>query len=148
MRAATAPGRLEVCTDGFEAYPNAIDAGLHDRVDYSQIIKVYSKQEEGRERCSPGEFVTLESHSGQPGHGSGLHVARGTAERSPAPVVQALTRLTYAFFKNWDNLKAALAQHFAYYNFCRVHRSLRQALETPYPRHEPTTRLPVSIAIC
>jgi hypothetical protein len=36
-----------------------------------------------------------------------------------------LTRLTYAFSKNWDNLRAALALHFAYYNFCRIHRSLR-----------------------
>jgi transposase InsO family protein len=36
-----------------------------------------------------------------------------------------LTRLTYAFSKNWDNLKAALALHFAYYNFCRVHGSLK-----------------------
>jgi transposase InsO family protein len=36
-----------------------------------------------------------------------------------------LTRLTYAFSKKWENLKAALALHFAYYNFCRVHGSLR-----------------------
>ena len=60
VRLATAPGRFEVCTDGFEPYIGAIDAGLHDRADYSQIIKVFSKQEEGRERYSPGEFVTLE----------------------------------------------------------------------------------------
>jgi hypothetical protein len=36
-----------------------------------------------------------------------------------------LTRLTYAFSKKWGNLKAALALHFAYYNFCRIHGSLR-----------------------
>ena len=36
-----------------------------------------------------------------------------------------LTRLTYAFSKKWDNLKAALALHFAHYNFCRVDGSLR-----------------------
>jgi hypothetical protein len=36
-----------------------------------------------------------------------------------------LTRLTYAYSKKWDNLKAALALHFAHYNFCRVHGSLR-----------------------
>ena len=36
-----------------------------------------------------------------------------------------LTRLTYAFSKKWDNLKAALAVHFARYNFCRVHSTLR-----------------------
>ena len=36
-----------------------------------------------------------------------------------------LTRLTYAFSKKWENLRAALALHFAYYNFCRVHRSIK-----------------------
>ena len=36
-----------------------------------------------------------------------------------------LTRLTYAFPKKWDNLKAALALHFAHYNFCRIHSSIR-----------------------
>jgi hypothetical protein len=41
-------------------------------------------------------------------------------------MVQALTRLTYAFSKKWDNLKAALALHFAYYSFCRVHRTLKK----------------------
>ena len=35
------------------------------------------------------------------------------------------TRLTNAFSKKLDNLKAALALHFAYYNFVRIHRSLR-----------------------
>jgi hypothetical protein len=35
------------------------------------------------------------------------------------------TRLTYAFSKKWDNLSAALALHFAHYNFCRVHGSLK-----------------------
>jgi hypothetical protein len=36
-----------------------------------------------------------------------------------------LTRLTYAFSKKWEHLKAALALHFAFYNFCRVHGTLR-----------------------
>ena len=36
-----------------------------------------------------------------------------------------LTRLTYAFSKKWENLNAALALHFAYYNFCRIHRTIR-----------------------
>jgi hypothetical protein len=35
--------------------------------------------------------------------------------------------LTYAFSKRWENLQAALALHFAHYNFCRVHGSLRVA---------------------
>jgi len=37
-----------------------------------------------------------------------------------------LTGLTYAFSKKWDNLKTAPALHFAYYNFCRVHRTIKK----------------------
>jgi len=127
VRQATAPGRFEICTDGFEPYVNAIADGLGDRADYSQIIKVYSKQEEGRERYSPGEFVTLEKKAiiGEPDmeRACTSHVERqnGTLRQW----CKRLTRLTYAFSKNWDNLKAALALHFAYYNFCRVHSALR-----------------------
>jgi hypothetical protein len=39
--------------------------------------------------------------------------------------IRRLTRLTNAFSKKWENLKAAIALHFAYYNFCRVHQTLR-----------------------
>jgi hypothetical protein len=35
------------------------------------------------------------------------------------------SRLTYPFSKKWENLRAALALHFAYYNFVRIHGSLR-----------------------
>ena len=39
--------------------------------------------------------------------------------------IRRVTRLTNAFSSKWDNLKAALALHVAYYDFCRIHRSLR-----------------------
>lgn len=39
--------------------------------------------------------------------------------------IRRLTRLTNAFSKKWENLKAVLALHFAWYNFCRIHKSLR-----------------------
>ncbi len=40
-------------------------------------------------------------------------------------MIRRLTRLTNAFSKKWENLKAALALHFAYYNFCRIHKTIR-----------------------
>ena len=53
-----------------------------------------------------------------------------------------LTRLTYAYSKKWEHLHAALALHFAYYNFCRVHRSLRvtPAMESQITDHIWTLR--------
>jgi hypothetical protein len=40
-------------------------------------------------------------------------------------MMRRLTRLTNAFSKKWDNLKAAVALHFAFYNFCRIHPTLK-----------------------
>ena len=104
--------------------------GLHDRVDYSQVVKAYSKQEEGRERYSPGAFVTVDKTAilGNPDlpFASTSHVERKNG--SLRQWCKRLTRLTYAFSKKWENLQAALALHFAYYNFVRIHGSLRITL--------------------
>ena len=97
------------------------------RAHYSQVVKVYSKQEEGRERYSPGEFVTVGKQAIQgtpdPSRASTSHVERKNG--SLRQWCKRLTRLTYAFSKKWENLQSALALHFAYHNFCRVHSSLR-----------------------
>ncbi len=127
VRWATADERFDMCTDGFSPYVFAIDAGLHDRADYSQVVKTYSKTEEGREGYSPGSFVTVEKKAilGYPNlsRASTSHVERKNG--SLRQWCKRLTRLTYAFSKKWSNLGAALALHFAYYNFCRIHGSLR-----------------------
>jgi hypothetical protein len=39
--------------------------------------------------------------------------------------MRCLTRLTNAFSKKWENLWAAYCLHFAHYNFCRIHKSIR-----------------------
>jgi len=52
-------------------------------------------------------------------------ITRSVLSSIPWQWCKRLTRLTYAFSKKWDNLKAALALHFAHYNFCRVPGSLR-----------------------
>jgi len=51
--------------------------------------------------------------------------ARGKQNGSLRQWCKRLTRLTYAFSKKWENLRAALALHFAYYNFCRVHSTIK-----------------------
>jgi hypothetical protein len=116
-----------ICTDAFIPYAQAIRVILWDRANHSQIVKVYDKPEKGRERYSPGRFVTVEkaAMSGMPDleRASTSHVERqnGTLRQW----CKRLTRLTYAFSKKWENLKAALVLHFAYYNLCRIHGSLR-----------------------
>jgi hypothetical protein len=55
--------------------------------------------------------------------------------------IRRFTRLTNAFSKKLDNLKAACALHFAYYNFCRIHQTLRvtPAMEAGFTDHTWTT---------
>ena len=125
---ATAPGWFDVSTDGFEPYGTAIDAGLYDRANHSSVVKLFSTRlERVSESYMPAKFVAVQKDavSGDPDFDRA-----GTArvERKNGTLRQwckRLTRFTYAFSKKWDNLKAALALHFAHYNFCRIHGSLR-----------------------
>lgn len=127
IRKATAPGRFEVVTDAFQPYEFAIQWALHDRANHSSVVKVFDKPQESRERYSPAKFVCVqkEAISGNPDldRASTSHVERknGTLRQW----CKRLTRLTYAFSKKWENLEAALALHFWFYNFCRIHGSLR-----------------------
>ena len=128
LRTATADCRFQISTDGFQPYVPAIDSGLSDRVDYSTVVKIYGKTEDGREaRYSPGE-VTETVKTPILGDPDMMRSCTSHVERQNGSLRQwckRLTRLTYAFSKKWENLKAALALHFAYYNFCRIHGKLR-----------------------
>jgi hypothetical protein len=56
------------------------------------------------------------------------HISTSYVERQNLTMrmqMRRFTRLTYAFSKKLDNLKAAIALHFGFYNFCRVHKTLR-----------------------
>jgi transposase-like protein/IS1 family transposase len=126
--ATTADELFDVSTDAFQPYETAIDGGLFDRANHAQIVKLFSHHvETGRERYSPAKFVSVakDAVTGMPDldRATTSHVERKNG--SLRQWCKRLTRLTYAYSKKWENLNAALALHFAYYNFCRVHRSLR-----------------------
>jgi IS1 family transposase len=127
IRSATADQRFDVSTDAFIPYNDAINVRLWDRANHSIVVKVYDKPEEGRERYSPGNFVTVEK-SVQRGSPDLERACTSHVERKNGSLRQwcrRLTRLTYAFSKKKENLQAALALHFWYYNFARIHSSLR-----------------------
>ena len=119
--------RCQMTSDGFPAYPPAIDNAFGIDVDYAQLVKVYGQPEEGRERYSPAEVINAVPTPviGSPDR---ERICTSNVERQNGTLRQwckRLTRLTYAFSKKWENLRAALALHFAYYNFCRIHGTLR-----------------------
>lgn len=127
LRTATAENRFQITTDGFRPYVDAIDTALIDRCDFAQLVKVYTAPREGEQRYSPADVVravpTPVTGSPDPERICTSHIERQNLTMRMQ--MRRLTRLTNAFSKKWVNLKAALAIHFAWYNFCRVHKSIR-----------------------
>jgi len=81
----------------------------------------------GERRYSPAEVVKA-IPTPTFGNPDPVKISTSHVERQNLTVrmsVRCLTRLTNAFSKKWENLCAALALHFAYYNFCRIHKTLR-----------------------
>ncbi len=121
--------RVQLSSDALRAYAEAVELAFGADVDYAQVIKTYVKDDSNvpERRYSPAEIVITEKRpiAGRPdmGMASTSYVERlnGTTRLH----MRRLTRLTYAFSKKLDNFKAAVALHFAYYNFVKRHSTLR-----------------------
>ncbi len=127
LRAATSDQSFQISTDGFQPYVPAICDTLGDRVDFAQIIKVYTQSPEGERKYSPAEVASMRVVPVM-GNPDPARICTSIVERQNLTIrmqMRRLTRLTNAFSKKWENLWAAYCLHFAYYNFCRIHRSLR-----------------------
>ncbi|MEP7353070.1 MAG: hypothetical protein ABI824_07545 [Acidobacteriota bacterium] len=120
--------KFQITTDGFKPYKSAITTTLHDRITgFAQLIKVYRTPQDGEKRYSPAEVQSVEV---VPVYGDPdpKRICTSIVERQNLTMrmqMRRLTRLTNGFSKKWENLWAALCLHFAYYNFCKIHRSLR-----------------------
>jgi IS1 family transposase/transposase-like protein len=132
-------GHFQITTDGFRPYVDAVHMSLGTRVDFAQLIKVYSSPRDGEQRYSPAEVVDTVPlpRWGQPALN---RICTSHVERHNLSIrmgMRRMTRLTNAFSKKWENLKAAYSLWFAFYNFCRVHQTLRvtPAMETGITDH-------------
>jgi IS1 family transposase/transposase-like protein len=126
VRHATA-GEFQVTTDGFAPYKTAIPNTLEDRADYAMLIKVYRAPAEGQRRYSPAEVESVEvvPVMGRPDPD---RICTSIVERSNLSLrmgQRRFTRLTNAFSKKWENHWAAVSLWYGFYNFCRIHKSLR-----------------------
>jgi IS1 family transposase len=128
VRHATSRTPFQISTDGFSCYRPAITTTLHDRLTgYAMLIKVYRASQEGEARYSPAEVQSVEVVPvyGQP---DPERICTSIVERQNLSVrmgTRRFTRLTNGFSKKWENHWAAVACWFAFYNFCRVHKSIR-----------------------
>jgi len=120
--------RLQLTTDAFIFYTKAVEQSFGGSVDYAQLKKLYGDYgQHGNARYSPSPILEVISRtiSGVP---DPAHVSTSFVERQNLTIrmqMRRFTRLTNAFSKKLANLKAACALHFAHYDFCRVHSSLR-----------------------
>lgn len=120
--------RVQISTDGLHAYVEAIENAFGANVDYAQIVKIYGKDEpNGHRRYSAPEIISSEKKviSGKPDE---RLISTSYIERLNATTrlhMRRLTRLTLAFSKKRENFEAAVALHFAYYNFVKRHNTLR-----------------------
>lgn len=119
-------GHFQLTTDGFKPYLQAIRWTFGATIDYATLIKVYANSRQDA-RYSPGEVsgTITAPWIGAPDED---RICTSHVERSNLTLrmqIRRLTRLTNAYSKKWENHEAAMAFFFAYYNFCRVHGSLK-----------------------
>ena len=127
LAVATSKDRYQLTSDGFSPYKPAVKSFLRGRVNFAQLVKVYGTSREGEQRYSPAEVVDAVPTIvfGNPDRD---RICTSHIERQNLSIrmgMRRMTRLTTAFSKKWENLDAAYALWFAFYNFCRVHRTLK-----------------------
>jgi transposase-like protein/IS1 family transposase len=126
LRVATS-GKFQITTDGWPPYRDCVPYSLGARADFATLVKVYRSDREGEARYAPPEVsaTVITPIHGRPDK---ARVCTSHVERQNLSIrmgMRRMTRLTNAFSKKWENLKAAYALWFAYYDFCRVHQTLR-----------------------
>ena len=120
--------RVQLSTDGYRGYLDAVEDAFGSDIDYAMIIKEFGIEPHPEStRYSP--FYCTGVHKTRiMGHPDKAKVSTSYAERQNLSMrlgMRRMTRLTNGFSKKVDNLRAAVALYFMHYNFCRIHQSLR-----------------------
>jgi IS1 family transposase len=143
-------GRIQLSTDGHQAYRGSVPYVFEPgEIDWAQIHKLYMSQQVAPGRYSPpaciGTKVTVRLGDPDPSRISTSYVERQNLTMRMS--MRRFTRLTNAFSKKIDNHGHAVALYFAYYNFCRVHQTLRvtPAMEAGLADHVWTVEELVSL---
>ena len=121
--------RVQLTTDGYKAYLDAVEDAFAWEVDYAMLIKIYSGdgKKSAQKKYSPSKFKGSKKTrvNGKPdkAHISTSHVERQNLTMRMS--MRRFTRLTNGFSKKLENHMHAISLHYMYYNFGRVHQSLK-----------------------
>jgi IS1 family transposase len=119
--------RVQLTSDGHRAYLAAVDTVFGDEVDYAMLQKIYGADPQGERRYSPAKCIGAQKRriTGNPDPN---HVSTSFAERQNLTMrmhMRRFTRLTNAFSKKLENHAHSVALHQMFYNFARIHQTLR-----------------------
>ena len=121
--------RVQLSTDGHKPYLTAVKKAFKGKIDYACIVKLYggSNVKEKTRKYAPGECTGIRKNvvSGDPDH---KHISTSYVERQNLTMrmsMRRFTRLSNAFSKKVDNHMHAISLHYMYYNFGRIHQTLK-----------------------
>lgn len=119
--------RIQLTTDGHRVYINAVEDAFGYQIDYAMLVKLYGAEPVGDALYSPPKCIGTRRDAIQ-GDPDPDHISTSFVERQNLTMrmsMRRFTRLTNAFSKKVQNLEHAVALHFMWYNFGRIHQTLR-----------------------